>query len=106
MSDVTRPLKLKKDWKEHIHSDHVLCEYGNVVCSFANSMYAELTENVEKGDRNGWKSCEVEFMLQEVEYHLEKLRTAVEKDDSEKIKEHAADVANNALMVADIKNII
>jgi len=72
---------------------------------FAEEMKRELEANVpEKG--SAWDDCPSGKMMDEVEYHVEKLRAALEEGDKEKIREHAADVGNNAMMLADLVGVI
>lgn len=72
---------------------------------FAKEMKRELEANVPEKGRT-WDGCSTETMMQEVEYHVEKLRSALGDGDKEKIREHSADVANNAMMLADLVGVI
>jgi len=96
-------LKVREGWKE---KRGVVADYVNVLKPFSDSMFSELVKNIEKGSRDDWKNCKPEMMVDEISYHVIKLRKAIREEDDEKILEHAADVANNSLMVADIKGVL
>ncbi len=96
-------LQVKDEWKE---KRGVVADYVDVLKPFSDSMFLELVKNIEKGSRGDWKNCKPEMMVDEISYHTIKLRKAIREGDKEKILEHAADVANNSLMVADIEGVL
>jgi len=65
---------------------------------FARVMERELEANRAKGD---WKALNTETALRELAIHVVKLSRAVESGNQARILEHAADVANSALFVAN-----
>ncbi len=70
-----------------------------LVDSFAQSMKNELKINEYKGDWRSWD--DVHKILQELDYHEDKLSLAIQKRDTERIKEHLADCANFLLMIGN-----
>lgn len=96
-------LKVREDWKE---KRGVVADYVDVLKPFSDAMFSELVKNIEKGSRDDWKNCRSEMMVDEISYHTIKLRKAIREGNDEKILEHAADVANNSLMVADIEGVL
>jgi len=63
-----------------------------------------MMEKLQKNDhKGGWGHCDAEEILDRVEEELQELREAVVLGDPSKIYQEAADVANMAFMVADIK---
>jgi len=77
-------------------------KYDNVLLPFVALMRAELHANSGKGDRPGWLRMSTDTCLLEIYYHLAKLQKAVRKEAGNAICEHAADVANMAMMLVDI----
>lgn len=77
-------------------------KYDNVLKPFVALMEAELHANSRKGDRPGWLAVTPEVLLLEIYWHTAKLSAAVKNDDEALIREHAADVANMAMMVLDV----
>lgn len=77
-------------------------KYGAVLRPFVAMMDAELHANAGKGDRPGWLAMSADTCLLEIYYHVAKLQKAVRKDQGNAICEHAADVANMAMMLVDI----
>jgi len=77
-------------------------KYDDVLLPFVALMRAELHANSGKGDRPGWLRMSTDTCLLEIYYHLAKLQKAVRKEAGNAICEHAADVANMAMMLADI----
>lgn len=74
---------------------------------FASLMKTELDENFFKGDREAWINMSEAEALGEIRYHVEKLENSVEMDEGEdKIKEHAVDVANCAMIFLDVMGYI
>jgi hypothetical protein len=72
---------------------------AELVDSFAKSMKIELKANEYKGDWRSWN--DVHKMLQELDYHEDKLSLAIQKRDKQVIKEHLADCANFLLMIGN-----
>jgi len=77
-------------------------KYGEVLAPFVALMEAELHANAGKGDRPGWLSMTPAVGMLEIYYHTAKLQKAVKDGDIERIREHAADVANMSMMMLDI----
>lgn len=81
-------------------------KYGNVLRPFLQQMDTELHANAGKGDRPGWLSMTPDQAMLEIYYHAAKLQKAVRDDDKELILEHSADVANMAMMMADVSGVL
>lgn len=81
-------------------------KYDDTLLPFLALMRAELHANSHKGDREAWLGMSTESALCEVEHHLSKLRHAVHSADGQLVREHAADVANCAMMLADIAGVL
>lgn len=81
--------------------------YDLVLAEFTKYMKIELRANYLKGDRNGtdgWLEVkDKKFWISELFYHVGKLQSALMADDTERIKENCADIANIALMTLDVK---
>lgn len=77
-------------------------KYGNVLAPFVCLMERELHANAGKGDRPGWLAMSADTALLEIYYHVAKLQKAVRKEGGDLIAEHAADVANMAMMLLDV----
>ena len=77
-------------------------KYGDVLGPFVTLMEAELHANAGKGDRPGWLSMTPAVGMLEIYYHASKLQKAVKNGDIDRIREHAADVANMSMMMLDI----
>lgn len=77
-------------------------KYGEVLEPFVALMEAELHANAGKGDRPGWLSMTPAVGMLEIYYHTSKLQKAVKDGDIDRIREHAADVANMSMMMVDI----
>ncbi|GGX30333.1 hypothetical protein GCM10007242_41170 [Pigmentiphaga litoralis] len=77
-------------------------KYDDVLRPFLALMEAELHANAGKGDRPGWLSMTRQTALLEIYYHVAKLQKAAKNDDAALIREHAADVANMAMMLLDV----
>lgn len=89
------------------NTDHVWGgPYAEVLAPFLNMMNAELHANSGKGDRPGWLAMDRKTALLEIFYHLAKLQKATKDDDLAGIREYAADVANMAMMLADICGVL
>lgn len=81
-------------------------KYGYVLTPFFTMMEKELHANADKGDRPGWLSMTPEIAMLEIYYHVAKLQKAVKSGDSEGVKEYSADVANMAMMMADLYGVL
>lgn len=81
--------------------------YDQVTEEFSKYMKKELEANYRKGDRNGaggWLEVkDNKFWISELYYHVGKLQSALMNEDTERIKENCADIANLALMTLDVK---
>lgn len=70
-----------------------------LVDAFAQSMKDELKANEHKGD---WRTWNGEWeKLDELYYHIDKLKSALLNNDKPRIKEYAADSANFLLMIGN-----
>lgn len=81
-------------------------KYDDVLTPFTQLMEKELHANAGKGDRLGWLQMSPGDCLLEIYYHTAKLQKAAKDSNTEGIREHAADVANMALMLADICGVL
>lgn len=81
-------------------------KYDDTLLPFLALMRKELHANSHKGDRDGWLGMTSGAALEEVEHHRQKLFYAVSTSNPDAIKEHAADVANCAMMVADVCGVL
>lgn len=77
-------------------------KYGGVLAPFLELMETELHANAGKGDRPGWLTMSPAVGMLEIYYHAAKLQRAVKDGDMPHIREHAADVANMAMMLLDV----
>lgn len=77
-------------------------KYDDTLLPFLALMRKELHANSDKGDREGWLGMSAESALCEIDHHSAKLKHAVHSANAELIREHAADVANCAMMVVDV----
>lgn len=77
-------------------------KYDEVLQPFLSLMECELHANASKGDRPGWLAMSREVALLEIYWHVAKLSAAVKNNDTPRIQEHSADVANMAMMVLDV----
>jgi|GEM_PF-5275896 len=112
-------------WREHDPQDHdvvafrapATCaaqtqppaapqKYDDVLLPFLAMMRAELHANAGKGDRPGWLQMDVPTALLELFYHMGKLQKAAKKGDINGVREYTADVANMAMMLADIHGVL
>jgi hypothetical protein len=80
--------------------------YDAVLVPFVELMRAELCANSHKGAREGWLGMSNGSALEEVSRHKDKLWYAVACGNAVAIKEHAADVANCAMMVLDVCGLL
>lgn len=81
-------------------------KYDETLLPFLALMRNELHANSHKGDREGWLRMTLEQALDEIQRHADKLFVPVMNHDREAIREHAADVANCAMMLADIAGVL
>lgn len=81
-------------------------KYDDTLLPFLALMRNELHANSHKGDREGWRRMTLEQALDEIRHHSDKLIIPVMNHDQEAIREHAADVANCAMMLADIAGVL
>ncbi|WP_443190963.1 hypothetical protein [Pseudomonas indica] len=81
-------------------------KYDDVLMPFLAMMRAELHANAGKGDRPGWLQMDVKDALLEIFYHMGKLQKAAKKGDIGGIREYSADVANMAMMLADVCGVL
>lgn len=81
-------------------------KYDDVLLPFLAMMRAELHANAGKGDRAGWLQMDVPTALLELFYHMGKLQKAAKKGDAGGVREYTADVANMAMMLADIHGLL
>lgn len=72
------------------------------VSTFVASMYRELEANAGKGDQAAWRQMGIREAWQEISWHLGKLTVAIKSEDEKLMRELLADVANGAMMFADI----
>ncbi len=91
----------KEEW-DWVVPATIAGKYAMVLSPFLALMEKELHANSGKGDRPGWLSMTPETGMLEIYYHVAKLQKAVKNNDIEGIKEYSADVANMAMMMADI----
>lgn len=77
-------------------------KYDETLLPFVAMMRKELHANADKGDRPGWLNMSPDQCLLEIYWHVSKLSVAVRDKSLARIQEHAADVANMAMMQADI----
>lgn len=75
--------------------------------AFIEAMADELRANATKGDRSSWLTMSSRDAIAEVLYHAAKLAYAARQHlqgegEMDRVREFAADVANCALMTADI----
>lgn len=81
-------------------------KYYNVLRPFMALMAGELAANSHKGDRPGWLKMTKWQALGEVKHHHQKLDVAVAEGRRDLIVEHAADVANCAMMLLDVCGLL
>lgn len=79
-----------------------MSKYDEVLKPFVSLMERELHANSGKGDRPGWLSMSAYDCMLEIYYHAAKLQKAIKDGNGDGIAEYSADVANMAMMVADI----
>lgn len=81
-------------------------KYDDTLLPFLVLMRKELHANSGKGDRPGWLAMQPGQCLLEIYWHVAKLSAAVKNGDQALIAEYAADVANMAMMQADIAGLL
>jgi hypothetical protein len=81
-------------------------KYDDTLMPFLKMMRNELHANAGKGDRPAWLQMTPGECLLEIYYHLGKLQKGVKDNDRLWIKEYTADVANMAMMLADICGVL
>lgn len=81
-------------------------KYDDTLLPFLALMRKELHANAGKGDREGWLAMHPAECLLELYYHMSKLQKAVKDNNSEGIREFSADVANMAMMMVDICQLL
>lgn len=81
-------------------------KYDNVLNPFKQLMERELHANSYKGDREAWLNLTRDGGMFEVYDHASKLAAALRVEDTAKIIEHAADVANAAMMILDSRGLL
>lgn len=81
-------------------------KYDDTLLLFLALMRKELHANSDKGDREGWLGMTSGTALAEVRHHVLKLENALADAEAPLIKEHAADVANCAMMLADVCGVL
>lgn len=73
-----------------------------IVLWFAGEMEHKLSLNRHQGDRAGWRVCEPVRMLRRLREQAIKLESAMMTFSPDEIISEAADVANFAMMIADL----
>lgn len=81
-------------------------KYDDTLLPFLALMRKELHANSHKGDRDGWLGMTSGAALSEIDHHRKKLVCAVACSNADAIKEYAADVANCAMMLADVCGVL
>lgn len=81
-------------------------KYDDVLAPFLGHMRRELHVNAGKGDRPAWLQMTPGQCLLEIYYHVSKLQKAVRDNDPVRVAENTADVANMAMMMADIFGLL
>lgn len=72
--------------------------------TFIQQMENELQTNATKGDWNKWAPTPGQG-VDEVEYHLEKLKAALVSANPEQVTEYAADIANIVMRISDTHGV-
>lgn len=73
-----------------------------VVLAFARRMEAKLAKNRHKGDRGGWLKDTPSALLRRLKVETNELEKAIQSNSCGDIANEAADVANFAMMIADV----
>lgn len=101
-----------RDGISHLHPAHakqpapVAQKYDDTLLPFLAMMRKELHANSHKGDREGWLGMTLLTAMNELTHHHNKLGEAVEAVDAPQIAEYASDVANCAMMLADVCGVL
>lgn len=72
------------------------------VLAFAELMEQRLSENRHKGGRDGWEKTWVMELFSSLRDESNELAIAIEVGNSKEIVRECADVANYAMMIADV----
>lgn len=80
----------------------VLQERYPEVEPFTRRMLDELWANRDKGDQPAWRAMSIREAWGEISWHHAKLAGAIKAQDAALVRELCADVANGAMMLADI----
>lgn len=72
--------------------------YEEEISQFSRLMVREMEANSNKGDMGEWLKIDTKALLADVLYHAGKLAVAMREKDEDRVEEHAADVANLAMM--------
>jgi NTP pyrophosphatase (non-canonical NTP hydrolase) len=78
-------------------------EIRDPVLLFAAMMELRLREHDGEKGRHGWRDERLSWLFQRLYIEYEELRLALETDNTEAILKEAADVANFAMMIADVE---
>lgn len=76
------------------------------VLGFALEMERKLSKNRHKGDREGWVDESSDWLLGRLKEELSELRKAALNGTDEDVRGEAADVANFAMMIADVSGCL
>lgn len=71
---------------------------------FVARMEKELQANIHQGDWNTWLPSPG-LGVNEIEHHLEKLKTALVSGNPEQVSEYAADIANISMRISDVHGV-
>ena len=99
------PFIVKRALENKANSENANCAIFDVTCRtsvdwFARNMELKLRENDHKG---GWKKCEHSWLLDRLKQEVVELEKALDQvNNQENVIREAADVANFALMIADL----
>lgn len=93
-------------WEAFQAGANVRQKYDDTLLPFLALMRKELHANSHKGERDGWLGMTLLTAMNELTHHHNKLGGAVEAVDGPQIAEYAADVANCAMMLADIAGVL
>lgn len=67
---------------------------------FSSRMEAKLAANDHKG---GWRNCELQYLSMRLTQERKELTDAIASKDAERIINECADIANFAMMIADLQ---
>ena len=74
-------------------------EITKPLCLFAARMSAKLRQNEHKGS---WDNCNYDYLLNRLRQETEELAEAIAGGTATDVIDEAADVANFAMMIADV----